>query len=37
MLFVFPQFMSAIRAIRAVILFKRGKIPDKEVSKSPIP
>jgi len=30
-LFVFPQFMSGIRAMRAVILFKRGKIADKEV------
>lgn len=29
-MFVFPLFMFAIRAVRAVILFKRGKIPDKE-------
>ena len=31
---VFPLFMTAIRAIRAVILFKRGSVSDKDVSKS---
>ena len=29
--FVFPTFMSAIRAIKSVILFKRGSIADKQV------
>jgi hypothetical protein len=31
--FVFPLFMTAIRAIRAVILFKRGSVRDKDVSR----
>lgn len=28
---VFPLFMIALRAMRAVLVFNRGQIPDKEV------
>ena len=30
-LFVFPTFMGAIKALRSVILFRRGSVADKEV------